>query len=72
MTEHRLKVQVDRATENELGHAVLGLKGIFWALDQLVVEKAADDITTESDRSEGIANLIAAGKLLAEEVWNRT
>ncbi|HQS14411.1 hypothetical protein [Reyranella sp.] len=72
MSEARLKVRVDRATGDDLGHAIIALKGIFWALDMLVVEKAADDITTEEDRAEGIASLIAAGELLAKELTERT
>jgi len=71
MTEPCPKVKVDRATENDLGHAVLALGGIFWALDMLVVEKAADGIASEESRSEGIANLIAAGNLLARELYER-
>jgi hypothetical protein len=51
--------------------AIIGLQGIFWALNMLVVNHAADRIARESDRNDGIAALITAGETLADEISNR-
>ncbi|GEP61929.1 hypothetical protein [Reyranella soli] len=47
-------------TSAEVSHALLGLQGIFWALNMLVVHHAADDIAHEQARSDGIEKLIVA------------
>lgn len=57
------------ATESEVQLALLGLRGIFWALDLLVVQHAADALV--DDHEDGIENLIVAGKVLADEISRR-
>jgi hypothetical protein len=47
------------------------LHGILWALDMLVVNRAADKIAVDADRIEGINGLILAGEQLAEDVAGR-
>lgn len=71
MTEPCPQVKVDRATEDDLGQALVAVGGIFWALDKIVCENVADEITHEKDRMEAIASLIMAGELLVREVTNR-
>lgn len=51
--------------------AIHGLHGIFRALDMLVAREAADEIANESERRNGIANLIVAGVELAEQIKER-
>jgi Pyruvate/2-oxoacid:ferredoxin oxidoreductase gamma subunit len=70
-TPERSKITVDRAAEDDLSLAVHAMQGIFWALDMLVVNHAADGIAFEEKRKNGIAGLIIAGELLAEEIGNR-
>lgn len=71
MTEPRSQVKVDRTTENDLAQALIAVGGIFWALDKIVVEKSADEITHEKDRDEAIASLILAGELLVRDFIDR-
>lgn len=71
MSENTSRVQADRATEEDLGQALIAVGGIFWALDKIVCENVADEITHEKDRKEAIASLIMAGELLVREVTNR-
>ena len=47
------------------------LRGIFWALNMLVVHHAADDIAHEEDLHNGISALILAGEQLADETAER-
>jgi len=47
------------------------LHGILWALDMLVVNRAADGIAQDADRIEGINGLILAGEQLAEKMSER-
>jgi hypothetical protein len=63
--------QANRATEDDARTAILGLEGIFWALDMLVIHEVADEISAEDDRRDGIAGLIVAGEQLAREISER-
>jgi hypothetical protein len=59
------------ATAGEMEATIIGLQGIFWALNMLVVHNVADGIAHETDRRDGIAALIVAGERLADEISNR-
>ena len=59
------------ATESDARTAILGLEGIFWALDMLVIHEVADEIAAKDDRRDGVAGLIVAGELLAREISER-
>jgi hypothetical protein len=48
-----------------------GLRGIFWALNMLVVHHVADDVAHKTDLRTGIDALIVAGQTLANEISNR-
>jgi hypothetical protein len=65
------QARVDRATAGDMQMVIHGLHGIFWALDMLVLQEAADEIASEADRRNGIANLIVAGQQLAEQIKGR-
>jgi hypothetical protein len=47
------------------------LRGIFLALNMLVVHHAADEIAHENDLNNGISALILAGEQLADEMAER-
>lgn len=66
-----MAVNVEYATEGDVRMAVQGLKGIFWALNMLVIHRVADGVASEDDRENGIANLIVAGEKLADEISGR-
>ncbi len=70
-TSARSQVLVNRATQGDLEMAAYGMSGIFWALNMLVVQGAADDIAREHDLRNGIANLIIAGQELSNEITGR-
>jgi hypothetical protein len=55
----------------DVREAVIGLQGIFWALNMLVIHGAADEVASEDDRKNGIARLITAGEQLADEISSR-
>jgi hypothetical protein len=61
----------ERPSEGDLQLTIHSLKGIFWALDMLLVEKLADKIAHEPDIRDGIAGLIVAGERLTEEISSR-
>jgi hypothetical protein len=62
---------VKRPDHGDLELTIHALHGIFWALEMLVNHRAADKVTHESNRRNGIANLIIAGNLLADEIVER-
>jgi hypothetical protein len=67
----RTTASVRRLGQGDLELTILGLRGIFWALNMLVVHNAADDIAHKGDLDNGISNLIIAGELLATETAER-
>ena len=70
-TEEHPKARVDRPDVGDLQQAVHALHGIFWALNMLVIHRAADDIAHEQDRLNGIDQLIMAGELITDELSER-
>lgn len=62
---------IEEPTCGDLQMAILALGGIFWALDMLVVQGAANEICKRDERENGIASLIMAGERLAKEVARR-
>ena len=69
--EPRPRVLIDKPDLGDLQMTIHGLHGIFWALDMLYVQGAADEIVKREERNSGIANLIVAGQQLAREVAAR-
>ncbi len=70
-TAARSRAYVTKPDQGDLEMAVHAMNGIFWALNMLVVQGAADDIAHEEDRHNGIANLIVAGERLTNEISER-
>jgi hypothetical protein len=62
---------VKRPGRGDLEMTIHALHGIFWALNLLVVHRAADDIAHENDLHNGISALILAGEQLADEMAER-
>jgi len=69
--DESLRMAAKRPNKLDLQEAIHGLYGIFWALNMLVVQKAADEITLKEYRENGIASLITAGECLAEQLTER-
>jgi hypothetical protein len=67
----RTKASVKRPGPEDLQMTIHALRGIFWALNMLVVHHAADDIAHENDLNNGISALILAGEQLADETAER-
>ena len=67
----RTKASVKRPGPEDLQMTIHALRGIFWALNMLVVHHAADDIAHEEDLHNGISALILAGEQLADETAER-
>jgi hypothetical protein len=65
------QVRVERLDRGDLELTVHALHGIFWALDMLVNHRLADKVALESDRHNGIANLIVAGQRLCDDMTER-
>lgn len=64
-------VNVPRLTEGDIQSSILGLSGIFWALDMLIINGVADEVARKDAIANGVANLIIAGKLLTKEISAR-
>jgi hypothetical protein len=67
----RTTASVKRPGQGDLEMTIHALRGIFWALNMLVVRHAADDIAHEEDLHNGISALILAGEQLANETAER-
>ena len=67
----RTKASVKRPGPEDLEMTIHALRGIFWALNMLVVHHAADDIAHENNLNNGIGALILAGEQLADEMAER-
>lgn len=65
------QVKVEFANEGDARGAILGLRGIFWALNLIVIHNAADGLSSAEDRENGVADLITAGRKLADEISGR-
>ena len=48
--------------------AIHGLRGIFWALNVLVINNGADCVVSEQERKNGVAGLITAGRELSRAI----
>ena len=62
---------VKRPERGDLEMTIHALHGIFWALNMLVVHRAADNIAHQNDLRNGIDALILAGNQLASETAER-
>ena len=71
MVEKRNQVLVDRADADDLALTLCAIKGIFHALDALVVEGVANEIWDDYTRRSAIDALVLAGRLLADGVTER-
>lgn len=71
VTPERPCVSVRRPTKGDMQMAIHGIRGIFWALNLLVLDRVADDVAKEEDIANGIANLIVAGEELAKQLSDR-
>ena len=67
----RTKAHVKRPKLGDLEMTSHALRGIFWALNMLVVHRVADGIAYEKDLNNGIDCLILAGEQLAAETAER-
>jgi hypothetical protein len=67
----RNTVSVKRPGQGDLEMTIHALRGIFWALNMLVVHNAADDIAHKADLDSGISDLILAGDRLTAEIAER-
>ena len=67
----RTKASVKRPGPEDLQMTIHALRGIFWALNMLVVHHAADEIAHENDLNNGISALILTGEQLADEMAER-
>jgi hypothetical protein len=70
-TKDRKGCFVTFADEGDARQAVLGLQGLFWALNMLVVHHVADGVAHKGDIEDGVEKLIVAAMTLADEVAGR-
>jgi len=67
----RAKAHVEKPDEGDLQMVIHGLSGIFWVLDQLVVDNVLGDVADKRELENAVAGLIIVGGILTEQLKER-